>query len=104
MKAKITDLGRGRNTREAPRFPGQYEPPRGMLSFAPPELLWLQGSEATISALQTDLYLLGSLLFEIATGQGITAFVLGNPHTILGHARGSVRQSVRANTLGACLT
>lgn len=88
VKAKITDLGRSRNTREAPRFPGQYELPRGMLSFAPPELLWLQGSEDPISGLQADLYLLGSLLFEIATGQGITSFVLGNPHAILGRAKG----------------
>jgi hypothetical protein len=58
-----------------------------MLAFAPPELLWLQGSDDPLVALHADLYLLGSLLFEIATGQGITAFVFGNPHTILAYAK-----------------
>jgi eukaryotic-like serine/threonine-protein kinase len=86
VKAKITDLGRSRNTREAPRFASAYEVPRGMLAFAPPELLWRQGTDDPVSGLRADLYLLGSLLFEMVTGQGITAMVFPNPRAILDYA------------------
>jgi serine/threonine protein kinase len=88
VRAKVTDLGRSRNTREAPRFAGAYEVPRGMLAFAPPELLWRQGTDDPLCGLRADLYLLGSLLFEVVTGQGITAMVFPNPRAILDYADG----------------
>ena len=86
VKAKVTDLGRSRNMREAPRFARAYEVPRGMLAFAPPELLWRRGSDDSICGLRADLYLLGSLLFEVVTGQGVTAMVFPNPRAILDYA------------------
>src|SRR3546814_12706888 len=71
---KISDLGRSCLTTEPPRFSTQqYVAGRGDLSFAPPELLWLQGDNDPGHYRQADLYLVGSVLFELATAQGITA-------------------------------
>lgn len=75
--AKISDLGRSCSTAAAPRFSiDEYRVGRGDLSFAPPELIWLQGSTDPISYRRSDVYLLGSLLFEMATGQGITGMAI----------------------------
>jgi serine/threonine protein kinase len=78
--AKITDLGRGRDTKEPSLFPGiAYELGRGDLRFAPPEFLWGLGSDDAEAMRQGDLYLLGSVLFEIVTGQGLSGLIMGNP-------------------------
>lgn len=78
--AKVTDLGRGRDTKSVTQFPPTaYELGRGDLRFAPPELLWGLGSDDPEAMRRGDLYLLGSILFEIATGQGLSGMVLGDP-------------------------
>ena len=76
---KVSDLGRGCLTTEPPRFAiQQYLVGRGDLSFAPPELLWLQGDNDPVHYRQADVYLVGSVLFELATGQGITGLSVPN--------------------------
>jgi serine/threonine protein kinase len=78
--AKLTDLGRGRDTKAVAHFPpAAYEIGRGDLRFAPPEFLWGLGSENPDAMRRGDLYLLGSILFEITTGQGLSGMVLGDP-------------------------
>jgi serine/threonine protein kinase len=85
--AKLSDLGRSKDTRQSPRVvPNQYEAGRGDPSFLPPEMLWLQGASDAHSYLRADLYLLGSVLFELASGVGLTAFALGNPRVIIAQA------------------
>ena len=76
--AKISDLGRSRNLDRSPRFsPSGYTSGRGDHSYAPPEFLWNLADGNDITALRrADIYLLGSVLFEIATGLGITAVTL----------------------------
>lgn len=78
--AKISDLGRGRDTKDCSFFPSfAYELGRGDLRFAPPEFLWGLGSDDPEAMRRGDLYLLGSVLFEIATGQGLSGIVVGDP-------------------------
>lgn len=75
---KVSDLGRSRDLAQAARFdPVDYLVGRGDLRFAPPEFLWLQGSETPDGHLASDLYGLGSILFELATGVGLTQMALG---------------------------
>jgi serine/threonine protein kinase len=76
---KISDLGRSRDLSKPPRFTAaDYLHGRGDLRFAPPELLWLQGTDDPQKWRYGDLYGLGSVLFETATGQGITGVALGS--------------------------
>ena len=83
-RAKVADLGRARDTQLPPRLqPDEYLAGRGDPRFAPLECLWLQGSDDPDYAARTDLYLLGSLLFEVATGVGITSIVANDPWTLL---------------------
>lgn len=82
--ACIADLGRGRDLHDPPRFLSDaYLAGRGDLRFAPPELLHLAGSEDPAVFRRADVFLLGSALFELATGQGITSMVFTNPHAVL---------------------
>ena len=86
-RAKVADLGRSKNTREPQHAPTQaYAAGRGDPRFMPPELLWQLGAPNPAAHLEEDLYLLGSVLFEFATGVGITAFALGNPRTVVQEA------------------
>lgn len=76
--AKVADLGKSRDLSAPARYPGrQYLVARGDLRFAPPELLLWQGKDEPKSHRLGDLYGLGSLLFELAVGVGITQFALG---------------------------
>jgi serine/threonine protein kinase len=85
--ARLSDLGRSKNTREAERLrPEEYFGGRGDPRFSPPEHLWFQGLADPDAHFLEDLFLLGSVLFEIATGVGITALALGSPYAILAHA------------------
>jgi len=82
--AKIADLGRSKNTADPSRFVAEaYEVGRGDLRFAPPELLWKCGTEDPNDMARVDLFLLGSLFFEIATGVAITQLALIDPLAIL---------------------
>ena len=104
--AKIADLGRSKNTAEPARFVAEaYEAGRGDLRFAPPELLWKCGTDDPDDMARVDLFLLGSLFFEIATGVAITQLALMDPLAILTAASRlprSVREAdlrVRTNEL-----
>jgi serine/threonine protein kinase len=78
-EAVVADLGRSRLTTQPARFRGDdYLGGRGDFRFAPPELLWLQGHDSPTCWRRIDLYLLGSLFFEVVTGQGITTLMLGD--------------------------
>lgn len=84
FQAKVADLGRSRDLVVNARFPASaYTKGRGDLRFAPPELLWLLGEDNRECWLRVDLFLLGSLLFELGTGQGITAMALGSGMTLI---------------------
>lgn len=84
VTAKVADLGRGRDIREPARFLAlDYLNGRGDMRFAPPELLWLLGMDDSDCFRRADLYLLGSALFELATGQGITAIAYGDPRSTM---------------------
>ena len=50
---------------------------RGDFRFAPPECLFAQAGADRKGCKRADLYGLGSLLFELVTGQGITSLALG---------------------------
>jgi serine/threonine protein kinase len=85
--AKVSDLGRSKNTAEPQHAPIQaYAAGRGDPRFMPPELLWQLGEPNPQAHLEEDLYLLGSVLFEFATGVGVTGFALGNPRSIVQEA------------------
>ncbi|MGW6130809.1 protein kinase domain-containing protein [Cellulomonas sp. NPDC055163] len=77
LVARVADLGRSRNLSAAPSVtPMAYEMPRGDPDFAPPELLWGVGADTPETHKCADLYGLGSLLFELTFGQGITGLAL----------------------------
>ncbi len=82
--AKVSDFGRSRNTRQpSPVVASAYEPGRGDLRFAPPEFLWGLGTNEPDEMRLADLFLLGSVLFEFATGQGLTGIVFGDPRGVV---------------------
>jgi eukaryotic-like serine/threonine-protein kinase len=82
--AKIADLGRSRRVTNGARFPARdYERGRGDLRFAPPELVWLQGRDDRDCWRRVDLYHIGAVFFELATGQPLTALVFGDAASVV---------------------
>jgi serine/threonine protein kinase len=82
--AKITDLGRARRMSDpALHHFTDYLAGRGDLRFAPPELLWHQGADTKAYWSTVDLYHLGSVLFELATGVALTPTVIPDPMAML---------------------
>lgn len=82
--AKVSDLGRSRDLRVAEMHsPVDYIVGRGDLRFAPPEYLLYQGDDTGVGHRHSDVYGLGSVLFELVTGQGITSMALPDYRTIL---------------------
>jgi eukaryotic-like serine/threonine-protein kinase len=81
---KCPILGRAANTKLPHHFaPQDYLTGRGDFRFAPPECLFAQASPDRKACKNADIYGLGSLLFELVTGQGITSLVLGyGPHIV----------------------
>ncbi len=72
--AKVSDLGRSRDLGLPPRFEvDAYVAGRGDMSHAPPEHLWRLGQADDAALRQADIYLAGSVLFELGTGVGITS-------------------------------
>jgi serine/threonine protein kinase len=82
--AKVADLGRARRTTDQPRRAlEEYAIGRGDFRFAPPEVFWLQGVDDPTYWAAVDLFHLGSVLYELVLGYGITSVVLPNGRTIL---------------------
>lgn len=89
---KLTDLGRSKRLSEPPRFLAEdYINGRGDIRFAPPEALWAQIGPDETSMRRADLYLLGSVAYELVLGQAITAVAIGTglARNIAGWARGT---------------
>lgn len=75
LQAKVADLGRSRDLNMPPAALS-YATERGDPTFAPPELLWGSGADTRQTHVCADLYGLGSLLFELGVGQGLTGVAL----------------------------
>ena len=77
--ARVSDLGRSRDLRLPPRFDvDTYAAGRGDMSHAPPEHLWHLGLTDDIALRRADIYLAGSVLFELGTGVGITSLTFAD--------------------------
>lgn len=89
--AKVSDLGRSRNLKQPRRFDvDAYAAGRGDKSHAPPEHLWHLGRDDEASLRRADIYLAGSVLFELATGVGLTSMTFTD---WLAHSRAAVSMS-----------
>ncbi len=98
VESKVADLGRARDLKVPSRLCAEdYIQGRGDLRFAPPEFLWLQGEDSAEGHRSADLYGLGSLLFELATGQCITALALGLGPTLRDEALKDVGSTRRVD-------
>jgi len=76
-RGQVSDLGRSCRLADSPRFQGDaYVHGRGDPSFAPPELLLGAGVADPTAYRLADLYLVGSVLCELVTGQGATSLLM----------------------------
>jgi serine/threonine protein kinase len=82
---KVSDLGRSRKFPVAVRFSSEsYVLGRGHILFAPPEYLWGLGVSGDEIAFQrADIFFLGSILYELATGSPITSGALGDVNALI---------------------
>ncbi len=91
--AKVADMGRAKSISEPRRATvTQYELPRGDWAFAAPEHIWCTGADEPVLLRATDLYHIGSVLFELAMGTGLTAEVIPAPVTIARKALTETRE------------
>ena len=76
-EVRVTDFGRSKDCR-VPQVhdPLEYIQGRGHLFHAPPEHLWIQGGSTFADFRNADLYGLGSVLAELATGHPMTALAM----------------------------
>ncbi len=78
-EVRLADLGRSKDFALGPSLPfHQYLLGRGDMRHAPPEFLWFQGGSTEADFRNADLYGLGSLLAELASGHPITALAIGS--------------------------
>lgn len=78
---RIADFGRSKDFNVPPSLPPiAYAFGRGDAQFAPPEHLWCQGGHTDADFRNADLYGLGSLFSELATGHPMTGLALGSWH------------------------
>lgn len=76
---RIADFGRSKDFGTPPSLPPiEYVVGRGDARFAPPEHLWCQGGCTEADFRNADLYGLGSLFTELATGHPMTALAIGS--------------------------
>lgn len=82
-EVRLADLGRSKDFSHSPTLlPQEYLRGRGDLRFAPPEFLWFQGGYGASDFRAADIFGLGSLLAEMATGHPMTALALGSWQTV----------------------
>jgi serine/threonine protein kinase len=78
-EVRIGDLGRSKDFSQPPSLPpNEYFFGRGDNRFAPPEYLWCQGGCTEHDFRCADLYGVGSLFVELATGHPVTALAIGS--------------------------
>ena len=83
VAAKVSDLGRSRDLGSASRLvPSEYQHGRGHFDHAPPEHYLGLGRSSDLDYRYADLYLVGSVLCEIISGQRMNALALV-PHATL---------------------
>lgn len=92
---RLGDFGRGKDITLAPTLSIEdYETGRGDLSFAPPEFLHFQGGASASDLRAADYYGLGSLLVELATGQGMSLLAMGDHGRVLAEAQADRRAGI----------
>lgn len=95
-EVRVADLGRAKDFTHAPTLaPFDYLRGRGDFRFAAPEYLWMQGGSDGISLRSADLYGLGSLFSELATGHPMTALAIGSWQSALTSAQIDFNNGIR---------
>ncbi|HEY3737690.1 MAG TPA: serine/threonine-protein kinase [Jatrophihabitans sp.] len=95
-EVRLTDLGRSKDYSTPASLPPEfYLGGRGDLRFAPPEYLLLQGSPSEVDFKNADLYGLGSLLAELATGHPMSALALTSWQDVRQDGIADLRAGVR---------
>lgn len=83
-EVRLADLGRSKDYTTAHSTPPEtYLAGRGDRRFAPPENLLYQGGYDAEAFRSSDLYGIGSLLTELATGHPMTALAFGPWHDVV---------------------
>jgi serine/threonine protein kinase len=94
-EVRVADLGRAKDVTLAPTLaPFDYLRGRGDFRFAAPEYLWMQGASDAASLRSADLYGLGSLFAELATGHPITALAIGSWQTAMVDAQRDISSGI----------
>lgn len=98
VQVRLTDLGRSKDFSLPPTLsPVDYLYGRGDLSHAAPEYLYLQGGSEAIHFRLADMYGLGSLLAELATGHSMTSLAVGSWRDMLESAKADYASGVQRN-------
>jgi serine/threonine protein kinase len=98
IEVRVADLGRSKDFSLAPTMPAiAYLAGLGDLSHAAPEFLYLQGGESGDDFRLADLYGLGSLLTELATGHSMTSLAIGSWNAVFQQAQLDLRAGVTRN-------